>query len=62
MDEAVHSVFAACVWHTQEMREQISSYGEPAYLVLIYVKLCGVNDTGASSKRVITHAVANTTK
>ncbi|XP_065066167.1 zinc finger ZZ-type and EF-hand domain-containing protein 1-like isoform X1 [Rhopilema esculentum] len=26
MDEAVHSVFAACVWHTQEMREQISSY------------------------------------
>ena len=25
MDAAIHSVFAALVWHTQEMREAIST-------------------------------------
>ena len=37
LDSAVYAVFSALLWHTQELREMISSFGEFAYPIKITI-------------------------
>lgn len=38
VDKAVHSVFAALIWHSQELRDQLVLFGKWTYLFFVFYK------------------------
>ena len=38
VDKAVHSVFAALIWHSQELRDQLVLFGKWTYLYFVFYK------------------------
>ena len=36
VDKAVHSVFAALIWHSQELRDQLVLFGKWPYLYFVF--------------------------